>query len=234
MIRTAPWCVFPFMIAQSAALSPRPAVDGWSRAVLSKGASEARLSSDVSPGQEPLTCDADALVRRIALSRDRDAFKALFVSYAPRVKTYLMRHGAAPEKAEELAQETLLTIWRKADYFDPSKASAAGWIFTIARNLRIDTLRRERSALVYQLVSPEAPEPSSTPETDSEDAERDSRVRAAVAQLPAEQLEVVRLSFFADKAHAEIASDLSLPLGTVKSRLRLALVRLRNAMGDFA
>lgn len=192
------------------------------------------MPSDPSPFPPPLVCEADALVRRIATARDREAFKALFLSYAPRVKTYLIRHGAGPDKAEELAQETLLTVWRKADYFDASKASAAGWIFTIARNLRIDAIRRERSALIYELVSPEPPQPASTPETDSQDAQRESRVRAAVAQLPAEQLEVVRLSFFADKAHAEIASDLSLPLGTVKSRLRLALVRLRNAMGDFA
>lgn len=196
--------------------------------------SEAFLDSEVSPLREPLVCDANALVRRIAVARDREAFKALFLAYAPRVKTYLIRHGAAPEKGEELAQETLLTVWRKADYFDPSKASAAGWIFTIARNLRIDAIRRERSAMIYNLVSPEPPEPSPTPEAESEHAERESRVRAAVAQLPAEQLEVVRLSFFADKAHAEIASDLSLPLGTVKSRLRLALARLRGAVGDLA
>lgn len=222
------------MNAQSAASFVTPASRGWPQAAAVRARPERALPSDVTPLHEPLACDADALVHRIAVARDREAFKALFIAYAPRVKTYLVRHGAAPEKAEELAQETLLTVWRKSDYFDPSKASAAGWIFTIARNLRIDAIRRERSALIYQLVAPEPAAPAASPESDSQDAERDSRMRAAVAQLPAEQMEVVRLSFFSDKAHAEIASDLSLPLGTVKSRLRLALARLRNAMGDFA
>ena len=172
------------------------------------------------------------LVVRIAERQDREAFKTLFRSFAPRVKAYLIRHGAEPHKAEELAQETLLTVWRKAAYFDPARASVSAWVFTIARNLRIDALRREKSAVAYAL-SVHLPEASEeTPHTANEIAQAQARVREAIRVLPAEQLQVVQLSFYEDKAHAEIAEELSLPLGTVKSRLRLALARLRGLVGD--
>ena len=178
--------------------------------------------------------DLTELVVRIARSRDRVAFRELFVAFAPRVKTYLIRRGASVEKAEELAQETLLTVWRKASYFDPARASASAWLFTIARNLRIDGLRRENSAVAYALKADLDDIEDRTPETESQIAERQNRVRAAIADLPPEQLEVVQLSFFQDKPHAEIASELALPLGTVKSRLRLALAKLRGLVGDLA
>jgi len=178
--------------------------------------------------------DTASLVLRIAERQDKEAFKALFVSFAPRVKTYLIRHGAAPDRAEELAQETLLTVWRKATYYDPARASVAAWMFTIARNLRIDTLRREKSAVAYALTVHEPESSEETPHTARQTAQEAGRVRKAISELPPEQLQVVQLSFFEDKAHAEIAEQLCLPLGTVKSRLRLALARLRGLVGDLA
>lgn len=184
------------------------------------------------PAEEDV--DTAALMVRIATSQDREAFKILFMIFAPRVKTYLIRHGAPAGKAEELAQETLLTVWRKAAYFDPNRASAGAWVFTIARNLRIDALRRERSAVAYALTVHEPETTETTPHTESEIAQTQARLRKAVSTLPREQLEVVQLSFFEDKPHADIARELSLPLGTVKSRLRLALARLRGLVGDLA
>jgi RNA polymerase sigma-70 factor (ECF subfamily) len=178
--------------------------------------------------------DISGLVVRIAERADKEAFKTLFVAFAPRVKTYLIRHGAAADRAEELAQETLLTVWRKAAYYDPARASAAAWMFTIARNLRIDTLRREKSAVAYALSVHEPEVTEETPQTANEIAQAQVRVRQAIATLSSEQLQVVQLSFYEDKAHAEIAQQLSLPLGTVKSRLRLALARLRGLVGDLA
>ncbi len=178
--------------------------------------------------------DACALMLRITQARDKAAFRALFQMLAPKVKAYLIRHGAPPAQAEDLAQETLLTVWRKAEYFDPRKASVAAWVFTIARNLRIDALRRERSAMSYALSVLEPDQAPDNPEIESSTAEREGRVRDAMQSLPREQLEVIRLSFYSDKAHAEIAHELSLPLGTVKSRLRLALARLRGMVGDLA
>ncbi len=98
--------------------------------------------------------DTAGCMARIVETRDRAAFKALFLAYAPKVKTYLVRHGASPSQAEELAQEALLTVWRKANYYDPARASVAAWLFTIARNLRIDAIRKEQSAIAYALAVP--------------------------------------------------------------------------------
>ena len=181
-----------------------------------------------------LTATADSfagMIAAIALRSDRQAFAALFNHFAPRVKSYMLRLGSPPELAEELAQEALLSVWRKAHAFDPAKAAASTWIFTIARNLRIDGLRRDRRSDPVDDPS-EAPEAQLAPEALVASAESEARVRHALLSLPVEQAEVVRLSFFSEKPHSEIAADLSLPLGTVKSRLRLAMGRLREMLGD--
>ena len=171
-------------------------------------------------------------IKAIASCQDRAAFASLFEFYAPRIKAMLMRSGAAADAAEDVAQETLLMVWRKASYFDPARASASAWIFTIARNLRIDRLRGDKRAAQYaplETVEPEAPE---SPDHALNAAERDARVHAALEQLSAEQVRVVQLSFFEGRAHGDIAVILNLPLGTVKSRVRLAMTRLRNLLGD--
>ena len=177
------------------------------------------------------TAHLSAMIVAIAESADRQAFADLFSHFAPRVKSYLLRLGAASEQAEELAQETLLCVWRKAASFDPGRAAASTWIFTIARNLRIDALRRERRPLVLDdpAEAPDAPPGADAVIVAVQD---EARVKLAIAALPAEQAEVIRLSFFSDKPHSEIAVELGLPLGTVKSRLRLAMGRLRALLGD--
>jgi RNA polymerase sigma-70 factor, ECF subfamily len=169
----------------------------------------------------------------IAERQDRGAFALLFRFYAPRIKTMLMRSGASGEVAEDLAQETLLSVWRKAAQYDPKRAGAAAWIFTIARNLRTDLLRRNRRArllAVYETV--EETDDSARPDDVMDHSELQSRVRAALSELPEEQISVVRLSFAEGRAHGDIAKLLNLPLGTVKSRLRLAMNRLRNLLGE--
>lgn len=174
------------------------------------------------------------LIRAVAARRDKVAFCLLFEFYAPRVKSMLIRMGAASEAAEDIAQETLLTIWRKADFFDPSRATAGAWIYTIARNLRIDRLRRDHRArmhALYELIEPEEP---ARPDMLLDGYEREKFVRAALKQLSHEQIRVVELSFFEGKAHGDIAAQLGIPLGTVKSRLRLAMNRLRETLGDLA
>jgi RNA polymerase sigma-70 factor (ECF subfamily) len=164
----------------------------------------------------------------LARGRDQEAFVRLFLQFAPKVKSYLIRQGLRPEVAEELAQETLVIVWRKADTFDPARAGAAAWIFTIARNLRIDALRRERHPSDIAAMDGQAlwTEPS-TPEEVYADEEREKRVRRALEHLSPDQLEVLRMSFFEGRPHSDIAAGLGLPLGTVKSRLRLAVARLR-------
>lgn len=176
--------------------------------------------------------EPNALIDAIARSKDRVAFAALFDHFAPRVKGLLMKGGASSELAEEVAQETMLTVWRKAALFDPARASASTWIATIARNRRIDVARREaRSRLseIYEILDEEPPE---QPDAIVYGAERDSRVRAAMKALSADQYQVVELAFLHGFSHQDVARRLSIPLGTVKSRLRLALAHLRGKLED--
>lgn len=174
---------------------------------------------------------ASDLVVRVA-RRDREAFAVLFEWFAPRVKSYMLKLGASPAAAEELAQDTLLAVWRKAESFDPARAGAAAWIFTIARNLRIDAARRDR---IFRVIDAEPEEKASEepgPDALLASNEHSARIREAMKALPREQVEVIRLSFFEDRPHGEIAEKLQLPLGTVKSRLRLAMARLKALLDD--
>lgn len=180
---------------------------------------------------EDRDCSPERMIMAIATCGDRAAFAALFSRFAPRVKTYLLQNGLQAAIAEELAQEVLLVIWRKAKQFDPSRASAAAWVFTIARNLRIDTARRARFA-PPEPDATDGPLEVPTAETILQAEDRVTRVRAALATLPSEQAEVVRLSFFEDRPHADIERVLGIPLGTVKSRLRLAMSRLRRLLEE--
>jgi len=178
----------------------------------------------------PTPASLAAMVRAVACAQDRAAFADLFAHFAPRVKGYLMRLGATAAVADDLVQEAMLTLWRKAALFDASKASVSTWVFTIARNLRIDAIRRER----HPEIDPAelAPEPERSADDGMVRVEDDTRVRAAMATLPKEQLQVIQLSFFADKPHSLIAEELGLPLGTVKSRMRLAMARIRASLGE--
>ncbi|MBN8916394.1 MAG: sigma-70 family RNA polymerase sigma factor [Rhizobiales bacterium] len=176
--------------------------------------------------------ELSALIVAIATRADREAFGRLFRHFAPRVKSYLVRNGLSANAAEELAQETLLTVWRKAAYFDPTRAAASTWIFTIARNLSIDLKRRERYGDTYQAEAHEDEVDETSGETILMTAEREARVRAALAKLSEEQATIVRLSFFQEKPHSQIAQELGIPLGTAKSRVRLALNRLRALLED--
>lgn len=172
------------------------------------------------------------LLHRVANARDTEAFKKLFLSFAPRVKSYMMRQGADAHTAEELAQETLLMVWRKAGLYSGDKGSATTWIFTIARNLRIDRLRREVAWQPLPEGSEEEPSTDPLPDEELDTRERRDRVRAALAELPADQSEVVTLSYIEGLSHSEIAQRLGLPLGTVKSRMRLAYLKVRAAVED--
>lgn len=182
----------------------------------------------VVPGQD--AASLNALLTAVGAARDRAAFEALFRHFAPRIKAYLLRLGAGRAIAEDMAQEAMLSVWRKAQLFDPAKASAATWVFTIARNLRIDALRRERRPEF------DANDPAFVPENEPQaDAglirgDDEARLREAIGKLSPEQAKVVELSFFADKPHSLIAKELGLSLGTVKSRLRLAMSHIRGAV----
>lgn len=172
-------------------------------------------------------------MQAIGAHRDRAAFARVFAHYAPRVKAYLRKLGAADNTAEDLTQEVMITVWRRAHQYDPQRASLGTWVFTIARNKRIDGIRRERRPD----FDPDDPalvgEPDTAPRGDrTAEAGQMRRVMlSAVAELPVEQAELLRIFYFEDKPHSVIAEELGLPLGTVKSRLRLALGKLRVMLG---
>lgn len=172
----------------------------------------------------------DQLLVVIGRDRDRAAFIEVFEHFAPRVKAFMIRQGCDAGQAEELAQETLLTVWRRAESYDPSQAGAATWIYTIARNKRIDALRRDRRPE----LDPDDPALTPAAEVDAERAaiarQNEGSLRAAIAGLPQEQAALLHLAFFQELSHSEIAEREGLPLGTVKSRLRLAMVRLRKVL----
>ncbi len=197
---------------------------------LPRRGSHLTLQGDRSP---PTALELGELILRVANSADRQAFEQLFRHFAPRVKAYLMRAGTDAGLAEEIAQETLLAVWRKAGYFDPARAGASTWIFTIARNLRIDRARRNGNAT--QSADDAALETAPEPIADEliAAAERDELVRRVVKDLPPEQSQIVKLSFFSETPQTEIAEMLGIPLGTVKSRVRLAMARLRKALEEF-
>jgi len=180
----------------------------------------------------PAGASDEALIAAIAGAGDRAAFAELFRRHAGRVKGFLIRAGAPADEAEEAAQEVMVTLWRRAKTFDPAKAGAATWIYTIARNRRIDMARRAGRRRLNPGEPALEPEPAPGAERAMGAESRDSRLRAAVATLPADQLEVVRLAFFLGLTHPEIAERLGAPLGTVKSRLRLAFARLREHLGS--
>jgi RNA polymerase sigma-70 factor, ECF subfamily len=176
-----------------------------------------------------------AQIRAIAAHQDRAAFASLFAYFAPRIKTFMLRSGSSEASAEELAQETMLMVWRKAALYDANAANAAAWIFTIARNLRIDAHRRERRGGIvesYQIEAEYQVDDAPQPDARLAAAQSEQRVRSALRQLSADQMRVVELSFFEEKAHADIAKILEIPLGTVKSRLRLATARLRQLLSE--
>jgi RNA polymerase sigma-70 factor (ECF subfamily) len=181
------------------------------------------------------TMDGEALaglVEAVAHHRDRSAFVTLFEYFGPRVKGFLMRQGASASEAEDLVQDVLMTVWRKADQFDPAKAAVSTWVFTIARNRRIDVLRRERRPEPDPEDPMLAAEPEPSAEAHMTTAQIQTRMRAALKTLPPDQAEVVSLSFYEDLAHSEIAARLGIPLGTVKSRLRLAFRKVRAQVGE--
>jgi len=171
-----------------------------------------------------------ALLNRIATSRDRQAFTALFDAYAPRIKAFMMRKGANAAQAEDLVQETMIAVWSKAALYEAGRGSVATWIFTIARNLRIDRLRREKTSLFTDLEGYDV----ETDEDGQEEAlcrfQEDGYVARALAQIPEEQRQLLIMSYMEDMAQSEIAAKLQIPLGTVKSRMRLAYIRMRKLL----
>lgn len=192
----------------------------------------ANISADTDTGP-----DSEQLARwleAVGASKDRQAFEALFEHFAPRLKSYMLRLGAQAASAEDLAQETMVQVWRKASLYDAKKAVPAAWVFRVARNLRIDRLRKKR----FHEVDIDKVDIRSDDSTGNDDRTGDrldaAQLMPLVDALPDDQKQVVRLAFFEGMSHAEIEQHLQIPLGTVKSRMRLAFGKLRKAIGDIS
>jgi RNA polymerase sigma-70 factor (ECF subfamily) len=172
-----------------------------------------------------------ALVLRIAHQADPSAFALLVIYFTPRVKSYLGRRGASNTQAEDLAQEVLFTVWRKASLFIPGRGRVSVWVFAIARNLWIDTLRREQRAkqrwLEIHYRDADVP-----PSADAEliTSEQTRILREAISELSCKQIEIVRLAFYEGLSHREIEHLLQIPLGTVKARMRATIQQLRSVL----
>lgn len=172
------------------------------------------------------------LLERVAQHQDRDAFAELFSFFAPRVKGYVMRLGATDASAEEIAQDVMITVWRKAKLFDRAQGSASTWIFRIARNRRIDVFRRNARPDLDPHDPALLPEEPIAADESLTSGERDARVRKALAELPDEQLNLLQAAYYEGLSHREIAQRAGLPLGTVKSRIRLAFSKLRARLAS--
>jgi len=168
------------------------------------------------------------LIRKIEINKDVSAFEEIFNHFAPRVKAFLMKSGADPQMAEECTQEVLATVWRKSHLFDPSRAGASTWIFTIARNKKIDAIRKQNRPEPEQLYPEQDYEPDQ--EAVVELQQETERLVTALGELPEKQRILVEKAYFGELSHSEIAEITGLPLGTIKSRIRLALEKLRHAM----
>jgi len=193
-----------------------------------QGVADLQHQKGLSVSDEAVQDEWGALIIQVRDHQDKTAFAALFRHFAPRIKGFLMKSGANASLAEECAQDVMATLWQKSHLFDPTRASAATWVFTIARNRRIDALRKSRR-----------PEPEDLPwgpqaEPDQHDAlelaQDTNRLAEAMALLPEKQRELIERAYFSDLSHSEIAAETGLPLGTIKSRIRLALERLRHKM----
>ncbi len=172
------------------------------------------------------------LVTAIADDRDREAFAELFRYFAPRLRGFGLRRGIDAGAAEELAQETMLTVWRKAESFDPGRATVSTWIFTILRNKSIDLFRRETYPEADLSEVSDTAADDRSPDESLSLSEASRAVSSVMKSLPEEQLAIVRKAFFEGKSHRAIADEMKLPLGTVKSRIRLALGRMRVALPE--
>lgn len=181
----------------------------------------------------PLTIDPEdhvALMDAIVKDRSRSAFALLFDVFAPKLKAYYRKGGVEGGIAEDLVQEVMLTIWRLADRYSASLGSPSTWIYTIARNRLIDHIRREqvrRGDLSDPTIQPE---PIQTSDDLIDQQQRYIALKAALDMLPKEQSDILKMAFFDYKSHSAIALERNLPLGTVKSRIRMAVKKLRDGL----
>lgn len=172
-------------------------------------------------------------VEAVASRRDRECFMRIYDHFAPRLQGYLLGLGVAHAQAEELVQEALLRLWRKASQFDASRASLSTWLFRITRNLYIDSVRREPHWLpVEEGLDRLDTEQGHVEQSQAESYADQVHLQRVIETLPPAQARLVRMSYLEAKSHSQIASELSMPLGSVKSSLRQAFIKIRKRIHE--
>ncbi|MCZ4273502.1 sigma-70 family RNA polymerase sigma factor [Maritalea porphyrae] len=170
------------------------------------------------------------LIALVGSKQDRAAFQALFEHFAPRIKAMMLKGGVNMMQAEDLMQDVMMTVWRKSSQFSPDRGTVGAWIFTIARNARIDLFRKASSRPYDDVYEMEIADDGQSSDDAMLQVEREECVSAAMKELPQDQRDVIQLAFIADMSQSEIAKKLSLPIGTVKSRMRLAYGKLKGKL----
>ncbi len=174
------------------------------------------------------------LLALVGRDRNVEAFETIFKHYGPKVRAYMAKLARDGQGAEELMQETMLAVWNKAAQFDPARGNVSSWIFTIARNQRIDAFRRAKRPVFDPTDPAFVPDDVPPADVEFEGRQEADRLRRAMETLPPEQLELLKMSFYKEASHSAIAAELGLPMGTVKSRIRLAFAKLRVALEERA
>ena len=169
-------------------------------------------------------------LNQVAINQDKASFKKIFDYFGPRLKSFLMSSGAEESVAEEVIQETMAIIWTKADYYNPKLSSPSTWIYTIARNKKIDILRKSRKAVLENIDTAILPPIEPKLEDNIDHDQRFEILNKYLDDLPKEQLNLLKMNFIEEKSHREIAEITKIPLGTIKSRIRLALEKIRESI----
>lgn len=178
--------------------------------------------------QPPTLSDQTVWMLAVRDQRDKAAFGRLFDHYAPRLKGMLVRSGASPAQAEDVVQDVMLTLWRKAHLFDPERAQVSAWVYRIARNRNVDLARKSARAVPEELA-PEQADDTDTAQAIALEQEA-AQLRAALSRLKPDQKAMIEKAYLGELTHSEITEETGLPLGTVKSRIRLGLEKLRHEL----
>ncbi len=193
------------------------------------------------PGTSPPSpVDSKALMaahlEAVARDRCQQAYGALFRFFAPRIRSYAISQFGSEDVAMELVQETMTTVWLKAHLYHPQRGAPSTWIFTIARNLRFDMLRKQRKSKelvcaedLWVMLCEQTPD-SNQPQADEQVLQQ--HIDVLIEALPDKQRRVMHRIYVQGKSQQEVAEELNIPLGTVKSRTRLALAKLKEKLDD--
>ena len=170
-----------------------------------------------------------SLIDKISSDRDEIAFSSLFDFIAPKINAYYLQNGLSKDNSEELTQEVMSTIWLKSYQYDPTKSAVSTWVYTIARNKKVDFLRKKSGKDMNEEDVREFLYTENMLDSISEGEIKD-QIDKISKELTEDQRKMIKMSFFENKTHKKIAEELEIPLGTVKSRIRHILIKMQKLL----